>query len=43
MTTGYPEKYKVDANDNMRLIHAVEMKKLQKTNRHQAGISKPPG
>jgi hypothetical protein len=25
-----PEKYKVDANDNIRLIHAVEMKKLQK-------------
>ncbi|MBN2158839.1 MAG: hypothetical protein JW807_05545 [Spirochaetes bacterium] len=25
-----PEKYKVDANDNLRLIHAVEMKKLQK-------------
>jgi hypothetical protein len=25
-----PEKYKIDANDNMRLIHAVEMKKLQK-------------
>ncbi|HOT45312.1 MAG TPA: hypothetical protein PLM53_10200 [Spirochaetota bacterium] len=25
-----PEKYKVDANDNMRFIHAVEMKKLGK-------------
>ncbi|OHD65657.1 MAG: hypothetical protein A2176_13525 [Spirochaetes bacterium RBG_13_51_14] len=25
-----PEKYKVDANDNLRLIHAVEVKKLQK-------------
>jgi hypothetical protein len=30
-----PEKYKVDANDNIRLIHAVEMKKLQK---NQAGF-----
>lgn len=25
-----PEKYKVDANDNMRFIHSVEMKKLGK-------------
>jgi hypothetical protein len=25
-----PEKYKVDANDNLRLIHTLEMKKLQK-------------
>ncbi len=25
-----PEKFKVDANDNMRYIHAVEQKKLQK-------------
>ncbi len=25
-----PEKYKVDANDNMRFIHAVELKKLGK-------------
>ncbi len=25
-----PEQYKVDANDNMRFIHAVEMKKLGK-------------
>ena len=29
-----PEKYKVDANDNINLIHAVEMKRLQK---NQAG------
>lgn len=26
-----PEKYKVDANDNMKFIHAVEMKRLGKT------------
>jgi hypothetical protein len=25
-----PEKFKIDANDNMRFIHAVELKKLQK-------------
>jgi hypothetical protein len=30
-----PEKYKVDANDNINLIHALEMKKLQK---NQAGF-----
>jgi hypothetical protein len=30
-----PEKYKVDANDNINLIHSIEMKKLQK---NQAGF-----
>ena len=32
-----PEKYKVDANDNINLIHSIEMKKLQK---NQAGFRK---
>ncbi len=32
-----PEKYKVDANDNMRFIHAVELKKLSKK---QGGTSR---
>jgi hypothetical protein len=32
-----PEKYKIDANDNMRLIHAVEVRKLQKQGGNRQG------
>jgi hypothetical protein len=32
-----PEKYKVDANDNMRLIHSIELKRLGK---NQGGANK---
>ena len=32
-----PEKYKIDANDNRRLIHAVEMKKFKKKENNKQG------